>query len=101
MSHSRKTEKQKHARVTLALGSSKSLPSDIYLATGQEHDASHGGGHGTLKSADGELGDLLGRGLHAAAAAGEDHVGLQQGALQQDLRSEIEHIGLFSSSLGN
>ena len=57
----------------------------VGLASGQEHDAGHRGGHGLPQHGDRARRDLLVIGLDRAVRAGQHHVGLEQARLQGDL----------------
>mmetsp|Transcript_21298 Transcript_21298/g.59049 ORF Transcript_21298/g.59049 Transcript_21298/m.59049 type:complete len:391 (-) Transcript_21298:77-1249(-) len=57
----------------------------LRLATRQEHDAGHSGGHTALQQGQSGMGHLLGGGTGGALGTGGHHGGLQQDALEQHL----------------
>lgn len=57
----------------------------LALSSGEEDDAGDGGGHGAAEGGHGGAGDLGRGGLLRAALTRHHHVGLEKGALQEDV----------------
>ena len=60
----------------------------LTLATGQEHDAWHSGGHAAAQHGQGGVGNLGGGAAGLALGAGGNHGGLEQDTLKQDLQAQ-------------